>query len=255
MNRWQMALVLVNAMTMASCSFGAQPAKLDGRTFLSTGIVVADEPFALVDGTRIRLSFADGQVSAQAGCNTMFGSYRLDGTTLVVDGVGMTEMGCDPDRHAQDEWLGDLLAARPTLTLAGNDLSLTSGDTVVSLLDREVADPDLGLVGPLWTVEEIISGDAVSSTPPGTTATLRFGADGTLEVNFGCNTGGGRYEVDGSTLRIFDLLQTEMACTDERGALEAAVGGVLSAGQLTWQVEASKLTLTAGDKGLGLLGS
>lgn len=255
MNRWQTAFVLVSALIMASCSFGGQPPTLDGREFLSTAVMLDDEPLALVDGTRIRLSFAGGQVSAQAGCNTMFGAYRMDGSTLVVDGVGMTEMGCDPDLHAQDEWLGDLLAARPNLTLATNDLTLTSGDTVVSLLDREVADPDLGLVGPLWTVDSIINGDAVSSTPPETTATVRFRADGTVEVNFGCNTGGGHYAVDGTTLRIFDLVQTEMACSDARGALEAAVGAVLSAGQLTWQVEASRLTLTAGDNGLGLLGS
>ena len=62
------------------------------------------------------------------------------------------------------------------------------------LLDREVAEPDLNIVGPTWTVESIIHGDAVSSVPAGAIATLVFKADGTIDVNAGCNRGGGHVE-------------------------------------------------------------
>lgn len=248
-------LLMALALLAAACT--QQPnAALDGRTFLSTDVTVDGEPFELVDGSRIQLMFRDGgELGASAGCNSIGGTYRIDGGALVFEGGGMTEMGCDPDRHAQDDWLVELLGSRPAMTLAGNDLTLTAGSTVIRLLDREVAQPDLALVGPLWTVDSIITGDAVSSVPAGATATLRFHADGRVDVASGCNTGGGRYEVSGDAIRFIDLVTTDMACTDGRGALEAAVVAVLNAGQLTAAIDADRLTLMAGPNGLALIGS
>lgn len=254
MNRCAPLLVAL-ALVAAACT--QQPtAALDGRTFLSTGVTVDGEPFDLVDGTSIQLMFRDGgELGASAGCNSIGGTYRIEGGTLAFEGGGMTEMGCDPDRHAQDDWLVELLGARPTITLAGNDLALTAGTTVVRLLDREVAQPDLGLVGPVWTVDSIITDDTVASAPNGAIATLQFFADGRVDVASGCNAGGGRYEVSESAIQFSDLVKTDMACTDGRGDLEAAVMAILNAGPLTAAIDADKLTLMAGPNGLGLIGS
>lgn len=248
-------VLAVLILLLVACT--QQPtAALDGRTFLSTGVTVDGEPFELVDGTSIQLMFRDGgELGASAGCNSIGGTYRIEGGTLVFSGGGMTEMGCDPERHAQDDWLVDLLGSRPSIDLAGDDLTLTSGSTVVRLLDREVAQPDLELLGPVWTVDSIITGDAVASTPGGAIATLRFFADGRVDVASGCNTGGGRYEVNGSVIQFNGLVTTDMACTDGRGDLEAAVMAVLNGGPLTAAIDADKLTLMAGPNGLGLIGS
>lgn len=255
MNRYPLFGLLVVALMVVACTIQS-PSALEGRTFLSTAVTVDGEPFDLVEGTRIQLMFRPGgEIGASAGCNSIGGTYRVEGTTLVFEGGGMTEMGCDPERHAQDEWLSQLLGSRPTMTLSGNELTLTSGTTVVELLDREVAQPDLDLVGPLWTVDSIITGDAVASAPGGAIATLRFNADGTVEVSSGCNSGGGLYEVNAGTITFSDLVTTEMACTDARGELESAVMAVLSSGPLSAQVDANRLTLMAGPNGLGLIGS
>jgi heat shock protein HslJ len=247
--------LLLVAMLTTACGGWAATDPLDGRAFLSTGVAQDGEPFALVDGTRIRLAFADGQLSANAGCNTIGGTYRVDGDVLDVEGGVMTEMGCDPALHDQDDWLSRFLADDPTMALNGNDLVLTAGDTVVDLLDTEVAQPDLALVGPLWTVDSIISGDAVSSTPAGATATFRFNADGTVEVETGCNSGSGRYEADEDSLRLINIAVTEMACESPGGDLEAAIVPFLSGGELAYTIDESLLTLMAGDDGLGLIGS
>ena len=159
--------LLVVALMAAGCGAGAAVDPLGGRDFLSTSVTADGEPFALVDGTRVRLSFADGRLTASAGCNTIGYTYQLDGDTLVVEGGAMTEMGCDPALHDQDEWLSEFLASRPTVAANGNDLVLTSDGTVMDLLDAEVAEPDLALAGTLWTVDSIISADAVSSIPAG----------------------------------------------------------------------------------------
>jgi heat shock protein HslJ len=250
----RLSVLVIGLVLLAACGSGSGPS-LDGRTFLSTAVTDGGAPFDLVPNTRIRLSFTDGQLGASAGCNTIGGTYRIDGDTLVFEGGGMTEMGCDPDRHAQDDWLSEVLGARPTIVLTGNDLSLTAGDVVIRLLDREVADPDLALVGTLWTVDSIFSGGAVSSVPAGAVATIRFDEDGRVSVNTGCNSGQGSYEVTDGTLRLLDIAVTEMACPGDAGALESAVLPVLGADELTYAIEAGSLTLMAGDIGLGLRGS
>jgi len=257
-------LALTTSLLIGACAAQAQTpsqaptATLDGRTFLSTGVTDGGAARALAPNTRIRLIFnADGSLGASAGCNSIGGTYRIDNGVLRAQPGAMTEMGCDPARHAQDDWLVKFLASGPSVTLAGNDLLLEAGDTAVRLLDREVADPDLPLTGTLWTVDSVQDDDAVSSVPDGgqAQATLRIAADGSAVFNNGCNEGGARVTVDGDQIRFIDVVTTDRACPDAAGVMEKAVMAVLGANTVTWSIEAGHLTLTAGSKSLGLQGS
>lgn len=196
----------------------------------------------------------DHQLGASVGCNSMSGSYALDGDRLMLNNAGVTEMGCDPARQAQDDWLFGVLGAQPTLTLDGDDLTLTSGGTVIRLLDRETAEPDLQLAGPVWTVESIITGDVVSSVPQGATATLEIGADGSVALQTGCNSGGGRVAVDGAVLHFSDIITTKRGCAGAAGELEAAVLNLLAADGVSFVIDAQTLTLRVVDRGLQLRG-
>ena len=243
-------------LVLTACTAMPEPsgATLDGSEWLSIAVTEdgADRP--LVDGTQIRLSFTDGQLGASAGCNSIGGAYRIEDGVLLFEGGEMTEMGCDDERHAQDDWLVAFIGSRPSIVQDGDKLALTSGATVVTLQDSEVAEPDLPLTGTTWTVDSIISGDAVSSVPNGASATLVFTDDGRLEVDNGCNTGGGGYEVTDGTLRVGELMTTLRACDAPAAQLESAVMGVLNAGEIEYAIDAGSLTLMAGDQGLGLRG-
>jgi heat shock protein HslJ len=245
---------LIAALFLTACGTGSADA-LDGRTFLSTSVVDGGEDRPLVANTEIRLTFNDGQLGASAGCNTFGGLFRVEDATLIVDGGAMTEMGCDEERSAQDEWLFALLGSRPQLALSDNELSITAGETVITLLDREIAEPDLALVGSTWTVDTIIGGDAASSLPNGATATLTFAEDGTVDLETGCNTGGGRYSVSGDEIQFAEIVQTDIGCDGAAAALEEAVIAALAPGTATYSIEADRLTIMAGDHGLGLHGS
>ena len=167
---------------------------LEGRTFLSTGA----EGRALVAGSTVRLAFEDGQVSASAGCNSMGGPYRIEGDRLVAGQLMTTEMACDPALMEQDRWLADLLGGS-TIALDGDTLTLTGATIRLTLVDREVADPDRPLLGTRWVVEGLVSAGAVSSVPVGVTAALTF-SDGRVDVEAGCNEGGGAVQVTDTTL-------------------------------------------------------
>jgi len=215
----------------------------DGRTFLSTGI----EGRSLVAGSRIRISFEDGQISASGGCNSMSGSYLIDGDRLVARSLATTEMGCAEPLMAQDAWLADLLDGA-TIALDGDTLTLSKGGARLTMEDREVADPDRLLLGTHWVLDGIRSGDAVSSVPAGVTAALAFSA-GRVDVEAGCNRGGGAVEIDSTTLAFGAIALTKMACGPAAMAVEQVVSAVLS-GTVSYSIEAASLTLDAGGAGL-----
>lgn len=244
-------VALASAVLLGACSGGASPTPaptprgIEGRTFLSTGV----EGRGLVAGSTVRLQFRNGTLSASAGCNSIGGPYRIDGDRLVVDQLATTEMACDPALMEQDRWVADLLDGA-TIALDGDTLTLTKAATRLTLLDLEVADPDRPLLGTRWVVDGLISGGAVSSLPAGVTAALTF-SEGRVEVEAGCNTGGGTVAVTDASLEFGPIGLTKMACAPDVMAVERVVTSTL-AGSATYRTEAGTLTLDAGGVGLTL---
>jgi heat shock protein HslJ len=241
------------ALLLAACAAVPAGPDLQGREFLSTGVEQAGADRPLVPGSRIRMTFSDGRISASAGCNTMSGAYRIDGGRILLDDLATTLIGCQADLQAQDEWLSDFFRADPAIRLDGNDLVLEEGDITISLLDREVAQPDLPLVGPTWVVDSIFAGDTVSSVPEGATATLTFNDAGQVSIETGCNAGSARYVAEPGVLRLSEVTTTLRLCEGAAGQLEAAVLAVLTSNAVTAHIDAGNLRLQAGDAGLGLI--
>ena len=142
-----LAILLVAACSVGTSSIpptptgppAAGPGALAGRTFWSTAVKGHD----LVPGTRIRVVFnPDGTLGASAGCNSMGGTWSLDGTALKIQIGQMTEMGCPDDRFAQDDWFIDWLAGGLSATFQGDELVLEGRGVMMTLLDREVAEPE-----------------------------------------------------------------------------------------------------------------
>ena len=252
------ALALLSTLLLASCGGGASPSSsgpapggsagaggLEGRTFLSTAV----DGRVLVAGSRIRLSFKNGQVGASAGCNSMGGAYRLDAGRLLAPQLATTDMGCAAALMTQDQWVADLLNGA-ALTLDGNSLTLARNGVRVTFLDRQVADPDRPLLGTRWVVESVISGDVASSLPMGAVAALTFSA-GRVDVETGCNSGSGTATITDGSITFAAISLTKRACPPEVMSLEQAVTAVLG-GAATYAIEADSLTLMAGGSGLTL---
>ena len=244
------ALLLAAVVAVAGCSAvgGASPtpaAQLDGRTFLSTSVSGHD----LVPGTTVRLSFKDGQLGIEAGCNHMGGRYALEDGRLRIGTMMSTEMGCDPKLMDQDTWVGQFVGGA-TVALDASALTLANGGVTVHLTDRVVADPDRPLVGTHWVVDGIVSGDAVSSLRAGVVAGLTFEQD-RVAVETGCNSGGGPVTIEATTFTVGPLALTKKACVPETAAVESAVVATLN-GTVGYTIEADRLKLTNGPTGLML---
>ena len=116
---------------------------LDGRQFWSVSVLENGVERPLVEGTRISLRFNNGNIAASAGCNSMGGPYQIDDNQqLTVTEMATTEIGCDPESHAQDEFVAAVLIVQPQLTLNGDYLTLATDTVRIEFLDTEVADPD-----------------------------------------------------------------------------------------------------------------
>ncbi len=231
-----------------AASAPAPAVSLDGRAFVSTGLT----GHSLVAGTRVTVSFRDGQLGASAGCNSMSGPYTLGAdSVLAIARMATTEMGCEAPLMAQDAWLaGFLPGAR--VALAGSTLTLSKGGATLTMADR--ATTDLPLEGTLWTLDGLISGDTVASVPQGVTATLVF-ASGRVAVRTGCNTGGGDAVVADGRISFGSLLLTKMACTTPAGEVEGQMVAVL-AGAQPFAIDGESLTIgKAGGPGLTLRGA
>jgi heat shock protein HslJ len=223
--------------------------RLQGRTYLSTEITDDGAPRELVDGTRLSLQFTgDGRLLANAGCNSMSGEVSLEDSRLDVGGgLATTEMGCDPARHEQDEWLAKLLDTSPEWRVDGDQLILTSGESRIVLLDRLVAEPDRPLTGTHWELSTIIEGDAASSVPKlDKTPDLTFTKDGEVKGFSGCNGFGGEAKVSGSTITFGSLQGTLMACAGAAGEVERTVLDVVK-GDVEFTIDGDQLRLQHAD--------
>ena len=216
----------------------AKRAHLKGRTFISQSV----EGRKLVKGTEIRLNFTKKRIGIDAGCNNMGGKYSLKDGVLATGPLATTEIACKKKLMRQDTWIGDLLIAGADATVDGDMLVLDGGEKgVITLLDREVAEPDLPLEGTTWTVDGLVSDQAISTTPAKATATLLI-EDDTATVNAGCNSGSGSVKAGTDTLKFGPLALTRKACGPAATGLETAVLKVLD-GEVTYTIESDRLSI------------
>jgi heat shock protein HslJ len=194
----------------------------------------------------------DGTLGVFAGCNSGSGRYSIVDGALHADSFAMTEMACDDDRMAQDDWILAVLVDRPMITLDRDTLTLATDTVTLVLKDQEIVDPDRPLVGTLWKGTTLIDGGAASTSAAIEAVRMTFGADGRVAVETGCNSGHAGYEATASEISFGSLALTRMACDGDRAAVEQHVVAVLD-GRVDYTIESASLTLTNGDIGLGLV--
>jgi len=220
----------------------------------------ADDPLAgrtfVVEGPRIgaaaavTLTFRDGAVSAETGCNQLSGQYRVAAGTLTVTDLVGTEMGCEPDLMAQEDSVRAFLQTPSEITEADGRLALAGEAATWTLLEQ--GEPEAqDLVGPTWVLDTVGEGGGADGTagsvPAGVSAAMTFAADGTYEVSAGCNAGPGTYVEAGAGIYQLDPpTLTKRRCDDAAMEVEAAVLAVLD-GEVSVSIQGNRLTIEALD--------
>lgn len=163
----------------------------------------------LPDATLTIEFISGGQVSGSAGCNSYFGSYSLAGDSLITGPIGSTQMWCE-DLMDQESAFLQALQSATGLTVTENALTIHTPDGDMQFTPAENA----SLEGTNWVLSGIAQGDAVVNTWVDADITIQF-EDGEVSGHAGCNSYGGGYQVDGSSLTLTGLASTLMACAEE----------------------------------------
>lgn len=222
-----------SSSTGGSDSDGTAP---DDGTYVATEV----SGQVLVEGTTLRLAWDGGTVSADAGCNSMSGPATVADGRLSVDGLAMTEMGCEPERMEQDQWVAELLGSGPEITTTDEGFTLTGATTTVRF-ETEPAPDDVPLEGTTWLLESTVDGDVASSSVGGPDDALpRFRITDGRVVGFdGCDEISGAVEVTTDSIAADgDLGGTQRQCLVAGAPLTQLLAGS------TYVVEGDRLTLT-----------
>ncbi|MBF6176709.1 META domain-containing protein [Nocardia blacklockiae] len=220
-----------------------------GRSFVSTKV----EGTPIPGGGPLRLSFADGRVSATSGCNTGSGPVSFDGDVLRVSGMATTLMACPDDRSGADAWQTALLQSGPKWRLTDDTLTLTGDDITVTLLDKKVAEPDRTLTGTAWTVTALLrpEGQVRSRALDDARPSLTIAPDGQVTGTAGCNRMTGGADIAGADV-TFRIATTKVACPPEAMEVERQVLEALD-GTATATIDADTLTLRNAGNNTGLV--
>ncbi|MGM1064550.1 META domain-containing protein, partial [Saccharothrix sp. Mg75] len=250
------AFLMAVLLLTAACGREAAPAgdsaptgdDLRGLSFTASTGTEQGRARALVAGTTVRVRFTDdGRLVVSGGCNTLSGPVDTGGGRLAVTDPSITEMGCDPERTAQDRFLVDLFTGNPAWRLDGDTLVVGSPDDNLRLV-RERA---LTLAGEVWRVDTLIQGTTAGAAPAGVTATFVF-TDSGVAITGLCNLTAAEYRTTGRTITFTPGPVTRKACEPDVMALEAAALAVLD-GEVAYALDARTLTLSKGDRGLRLI--
>jgi len=241
------AMILMLLLSGCSLLSGSGTTSLDGEWLLQAG-TNQGQAVPIVAGSKITLKIDGNQAGGSAACNLYGGTIQVNGSSIAISALSMTEMACQENVMASES---AYLAALPRATMAarsGNGLLLTGPQVELRFtLVPEVANANV--VGTTWLLESLITGEAVSSTV-GERVTLQLSGDGRLTASTGCRDVTGSYSIsDGQVQVTLDPYDT-IGCAAEVGDQDEHILEVLSHG-FGISVDGDRLTLTAGDKGIG----
>jgi len=210
------AIGSVTILLLTACSTSGSNQDLTSKIWLLSDLN-GEKP---ITGTAITAEFdKDGRVGGTSGCNNYSTTFTVDGNQLTFgDPVASTMMACPEPIMEQERDYMQTLAVTSTFEISNEELIFKDSN------GNEVARFDAveqGLEGTSWQVISYNNGKGgVTSLIIGTEITAKFGEDGQLTGNSGCNSYFAEFKTDGDNIIIGTAGSTEMACLEPEGVME-----------------------------------
>jgi heat shock protein HslJ len=225
------------------------PFDLAGTRWVADSLFVGGAVVPIVPLAEPTIDFTDDGRSfgGTTGCNSYFGDYTIDGTTIQFGGIGQTEMACEEPRMKQESDVLSVFQAATTYSIV--DGVLTIGDitgNALQFIDRAVAFPDAELTGTQWIADTLLMGDAASSMDAANPVTLLINAAASEATgSTGCNEYVASVEPGRTQLTFGQMSVTERGCVGD-GVMETEQFVLeLFQGELIVDIDGSRLTLLA----------
>ncbi len=113
---------------------------LEGNTWTLTSFIAGEDVQSPLVNTTITAYFEDGNITGNAGCNSYFGGYTVDGNEINISkALGTTMMYCEPEEVMQQEYQYlEMLGNVTTYTIEENQLTLSTEDNRTLVYQVEV---------------------------------------------------------------------------------------------------------------------
>jgi heat shock protein HslJ len=196
------------------------PADLEGTLWkLDSYVNSQSESVDVLSNTEITIEFKLDKIGGNAGCNTYFASYEVEGNSLTIDQIGSTMMACEPEVNEQETQYFTALESVASYQVADDQLQMMNvdGETVLTF---SVLEPT-PLTGTTWRLTAYNDGKGgFVSVLSGTEITSVFGDDGSLVGSAGCNNYTASYGVEGENLSVGPAAVTRMMCAEPEGIMD-----------------------------------
>lgn len=213
-------------------------------------LLVESEGFPRVSD-RISLSFpSETDFNFSGECNSFGGGFMVEDNIFIATEVYGTEVGCNSDLMAEDEWLVGFFVNSPTYSYTDDNLIFGSADATLTFANRESQIPNTALEDTTWEIDSYYEGDIIFAMNLPTTPSMVFGSDGSINVNTGCNDGMGQYSVAGDTMTVTMDAYTDAFCEGDVNAAESHIVRVFMGPTLTFSISENRLTLMNDDLGI-----
>lgn len=238
----------VGALLLSSCAGSGADGRPTGEALTGAWALLegtsGGAPIDIPAGGRATLVVEETTLGGTAFCNGYGGEYDLDGSTLLLSGLGGTDMACTSDlMTAEEAYLTVLRGGRLDVSLEEGELVLRADEGTLrfrSLPPVAVSD----LVDTRWVLESLVTGGTVSSTAVGA-AVLELRSDGTVAGSTGCRRFTGTWDTFGDEVRFPDFgFDAVVECPVELASQDAVVVSVLEG--FTVSIDGDVLTATGG---------
>lgn len=169
----------------------------------------------------VEFNQSDNRFSGNAGCNRMFGEYKLDGGKVAFSGVGTTKRFCaQPDLMKLETAFTRALDETTKLQRNGNELKLYNGNRLIlrfTAAGKSNNDENAAISGKLenskWVLESVKNKfvGELEEEPFIVFDKKKQSAGG----NSSCNSFGGSYKTENTRIEITEIIHTMRACVED----------------------------------------
>lgn len=155
---------------------------------------------------------ANGTYQGKADCNTLSGTYAVNGSALFISPGVSSLVACPPGSLA-NQFTAQLFNVE-SFVMQGTDLTFKLKNNAGTMTLHQSGAPNNSavLIGPTWKWRQSVSSSVTQSVPDPNQYTLQFFANGTIQVQADCNQGSGIYSAGSTTLTIQVQQMTRAAC-------------------------------------------
>ena len=130
----KLALITVLAVGASGCLGSDFADSVEGSWQMTAG-TVDGQPIPAPESHPITIAFEEDRVSGRASCNAYGGTFRINGSSISIGQLAMTEMACFPEETMEAEAMfSDAITRVDTISL---DRTLTlSADGVEMVFEK-----------------------------------------------------------------------------------------------------------------------